>query len=311
MEPVSKITAKQARYIKLGVNGTWEEDALQKGLLMVSFNPNNHELAKSGDENALRTFFRDTDGRSPSTSSDFTRQLIDFYHAGADTLWITFTQGYMWWCFAKPEVILDQKDKSIRYRHTVDGWHKTSVGGKLLNMVELNGNLTKTAMYRSTICRIYPDQFDYLIRKINDEERPVVVEAQRARASILGSIVALMQELQPGDFEILADIVFTQSGWRRLGAVGKTQKTIDMEIELPSTGERAFIQVKSHTSQRDLDHYIADFEERGEVRMFYVYHSSRYGVHTDNPNVTLIGPERLAEMVLGAGLYDWLLQKAG
>jgi hypothetical protein len=105
--------------------------------------------------------------------------------------------------------------------------------------------------------------------------------------------------------------VFSQSGWRRLGAVGKTQKTVDMELELPSTGERAFIQVKSHTKQDELDHYIEQFEQRGDDRMFFVYHTARYGIVVDHPRVMLVDPTRLAGMVLQAGLFDWLLQKAG
>ena len=309
MDKAKLISAKQARYIKLGTTGIWEKSALEQGIMPVYFSKGTHALGLSNDFEGAKKLYL-SEGKSPSTAADQARQLLDFYQLGRDTLWITFANGDLWWCFAEPDVILDANGVN-RHRKVIGQWRNTSISGKPLHMVELNGNLTKTAGYRSAICRIYPDQFDYLIRKINDAERPVVVEAQRARGSMIGSIVALMQELQPNDFEVLVDLVFSQSGWRRLGAVGKTQKTVDMEIELPSTGERAFIQVKSHTKQAELDRYVEAFEERIENRMFYIYHSARYGVHTQHPRVSLIGPEKLAEMVLNAGLFDWLLQKAG
>ena len=70
-------------------------------------------------------------------------------------------------------------------------------------------------------------------------------------------IVPLMRLLTWQDFELLVDLVFTNSGWRRVGPVGKTQKTVDIELMLPTTGERAFVQVKSSAGKRDLDEYLA------------------------------------------------------
>ncbi len=62
------------------------------------------------------------------------------------------------------------------------------------------------------------------------------------------AIVNLLRLLRPQDFEILVDLVFYTSGWRRQGVVGKTQKDIDLSLLLPSTGERACVQVKSRTT---------------------------------------------------------------
>lgn len=307
------VTATTARYIKLGDGGIYEQEALHEGFVPFGYSFVPHQTAQGGDFNTIRDISLQH-GRTPQTAADDARQIIDFYTLGSNTLWITFAAGQLWWCFAKPEVLItptEESHKGFRYRQTVDGWRNTDINGKPLHMSELNGNLTKKAMYRRTICNLHADQLPYLLRKINGLESPVVAAAQQAKSGILESIVSLMQELQPNDFEILVDLVFSQSGWRRLGAVGKTQKTVDMEVELPSTGERAFIQVKSHTKQWELDEYIKRFEERGDDRMFYVYHSARYGIATTHERVTLINPNRLAEMVFNAGLFDWLLQKAG
>jgi hypothetical protein len=106
--------------------------------------------------------------------------------------------------------------------------------------------------------------------------------------------------------------VFTSSGWRRLGKVGGTQKTIDMDLELPTTKERAFVQVKTKTTATELEEYVDKFEESafGDLydRMFYVYHSGPAVTDTGD-SVTIIGPDKLAEVVLDAGLVNWLIRK--
>jgi hypothetical protein len=114
--------------------------------------------------------------------------------------------------------------------------------------------------------------------------------------------------LGPRDFETLVDLVFSTSGWRRQGSVGKAQKTLDLDLTLPSTGERAFVQVKSKTTSSELDEYVGKLDEFGPYdRMFYVYHSG--AAETDDDRVTVVGPEKLAELVLDAGLTNWLIRK--
>lgn len=57
-------------------------------------------------------------------------------------------------------------------------------------------------------------------------------------------IVDMMRFLNPYDFELLVELVFAQSGWQRISSSGGTQKTIDLELYLPSTKDYAFVQVK-------------------------------------------------------------------
>ncbi|TKW61400.1 MAG: hypothetical protein DI628_01880 [Blastochloris viridis] len=247
------------------------------------------------------------------TASDHARQVLDFYTLDESTLWITFTSNYLYWCFAEPDVIPSKPDeiesKGHRYRRTRGAWHNTNLKGEPLYLTGISGDLAKKAMYQMAICNVFPDQLEYLLRKINGEEQDVVREATRARQAMLASIEALMKQLHPKDFEILVDLIFSQSGWRRLGAMGGVQKTSDMELELPSTSERAFIQVKSDTWQSQLNAYAKQLETRGDARMFFAYHTSRGELASTNPQIILLGPQRLSEMVLGAGLFDWLMQK--
>ena len=117
-----------------------------------------------------------------------------------------------------------------------------------------------------------------------------------------------MRLLGPRDFETLVDLVFATSGWRRQGVVGKTQKTLDLALVLPSTGDRAFVQVKSKTKSTELADYIKKLDEMGHYdKMFFVFHSGE--ADTDDDRVTVVGPEKLAEMVMDAGLVTWLIRK--
>ena len=112
------------------------------------------------------------------------------------------------------------------------------------------------------------------------------------------------------DFELLVELVFAGSGWRRVSATGGTQKTIDLELVMPLTDETAFVQVKSRTDQAQFDDYLERFAARSDDRMFYVYHTAAKEPRNKDNSVTVIGPDRLAELVLEAGLFDWLLEKA-
>ncbi len=309
-----EIEAEDARYIKLGRKGCWESLCLDDGTLRLGYFDVPHGLAASGDMEGLHQHFVDL-GHKPPTATRHAKQVRSFYSAGPETVLITFSAGYMWWAIADGPVELlggtveEMEERGSRLRRTRDGWHNSSVGGTPLRIPELNGALTQTAAYRMTICTV--DQLDYLIRKINDQDLPEVAAARSARATLLRSITDLMRLLTWRDYELLIELVFSQSGWRRISASGGTQKTIDIELVLPTTGDVAFVQVKSKTDQAQLDDYIERFAERDDARMFYVYHTSKSALACPDDRVVLVGPERLAEMVMDAGLFDLLLKKAG
>jgi len=43
--------------------------------------------------------------------------------------------------------------------------------------------------------------------------------------------------------------------------------------------------------------------------MFYVFHSGRAETDGDDGSVIVIGPDKLAELVVTAGLVKWLIDK--
>ena len=128
---------------------------------------------------------------------------------------------------------------------------------------------------------------------------------------MITAIVGLMRLLTWQDFELLVDLIFSASGWRRVGVIGRVQKTVDLELLLPSTSERAFVQIKSQADAVSLRDYVRRFEKANLYdRMFFVWHTSSIITDEDEANgITLIGPERLARMCLDAGLASWLREK--
>ena len=77
-----------------------------------------------------------------------------------------------------------------------------------------------------------------------------------------------------------------------------------------STQERAFVQVKSRATPAQFANYVERMAQMdGVQRMFFVWHTGDVGAAPDHGRVTLIGPARLARMVLDAGLATWLRQK--
>jgi len=308
--PTTLISPKSVRYIKLGEGGKWEKECLEKGIIRIGFGsgrPERFQLCSSGRWEDLAASYV-AEGKDKGTANRFTKELRLFCQDDGATLWITFMAGFLQWGMvemAPPELHPDGDGVLRRVR---GGWRSTDLKGNPLSKDRLAGALTKLAAYRGTSCVV--DVAPYVIRRVNAQKMPEVERALAASREMSLSIPALMRMLMPKDFELLVDLVFSTSGWQRIGVVGGPQDTVDLELVLPSTRERAIVQVKSKTTTTELAEYIAKFGERADFydRMFYVYHSGEPRL-PDDRRVTLIGPEQLAELVLESGLTGWLIEK--
>lgn len=276
-----------------------------KGILRFGYNQTPFDAAIKGDWETVRKVWLDLRKDKGSATRDVA-QIRHFFEAGDDTLWITFFGGFLWWCFAKPGVKHHQ-DGEGSYRETVDGWHNTDIHGTKLSSEKLSGNLLKVQAFQGTICEI--GMLEYLKRKLNGRLLPEVEDAVKAEEQMVQKIIPLMRLLTWQDFELLVDLVFSNSGWRRIGEVGKTQKTVDIELMLPTTGERAFVQIKSTAGKEDVAEYLERLKNSDAYnRMFFVWHSGDVG-EVEDGSVILISPNRLAKMVFDAGLTSWLRDK--
>ncbi len=190
--------------------------------------------------------FLNEEGRSLGKARDGAREVRDFYTLGSNCLWITFADGHLWWAFAEPEVTwlgVAEDGQGARIRKTVDGWRKVNIEGEPLRIDDLSTRLTQVAAYRQTVCRVKAS--DYLLRRINGIEEPVVARARDARSTMIAVATEMITGLHWADFETLVDLIFARAGWQRISRVGGTQADTDLVLEQPTIGETAFVQVKS------------------------------------------------------------------
>jgi hypothetical protein len=306
------ITANTVRYIKLGRGGAWEGPSLDNGELHFGYRHTDHDLALAGDLGKIKDFLMNL-GRPAQAASREAREVLDFYELGADCLWVTFARDHLWWTFAEPEVIWlggDGRSHGERMRKSIGGWRNTDVNGMPLRMDSLSTRLTKVSSYRRTICRV--EAADYLLRKINGLEEPIVNRGATLRKALSEVLQEAITSLHWHDFQTLVDIMFARSGWHRTSVLGGHQKTVDLEVEQVMTGEIAAVQVKSTATQKTLDDYIKRIDESGRFsRFFFVCHSPAGELKppADRDDVLVWGGKELASSIIRIGLQDWVLEK--
>lgn len=293
-----------AYFIKLGRGGVWEKSCLADGTLKFGYHETSHDDCLSGHWSAVHEFWTH-ERRHAGTAKNDVRQIQTFYEADETAIFITFSDGYLWWCqpTGRPQLLVHENN--ARLRQTVAGWRKTSLKGTPLLISRLSGKLTKMQMFRGTICEV--SERAYLLRRLNDQPIEEVAAAEATEVILLDQILAMVRLLDPRDFELMVELIFSTSGWQRQTRTGGTQKTVDLDLLLPSTGERAFVQVKSETSADTFEAYAAAFASTdAHARMFYVWHTGSAGTQQVPPGITLWGPSEVSGKVLQAGLLAWL-----
>ncbi|HCL65083.1 MAG TPA: hypothetical protein DIC56_09635 [Rhizobium sp.] len=302
---MTAVTASHLYYIKLGRGGDWEAESLRDGVLRFGYREAPHDLCVRGDWQGVWEAMKTIRGDAGAATRDV-NQIRAYYEADEHSIFITFVGGLLYWC--RPSGPVELLDDRSHRRQTAEGWRNTSVNGTLLSTDRLSGRLLKVQMFRGTICDVRAG--DYLLRKLSDQLSPEVAAAEEAERALMTAIVDLMRLLTWQDFELLVDLVFSTSGWRRVSQVGRTQKTVDLELILPSTAERAFVQVKSQATSAALNDYVARLAEADAYdRMFFVWHTGNIAEESSRAGVILLGPQKLSRMVLDAGLSSWLREK--
>jgi hypothetical protein len=266
----------RVRYIKLGRKGRWEKECLEKGIIRFGFGSATAErfplCSERRWDELTKSFLAEVKGKGTATL--FTNEARLFFEDDGSTLWVTFTGERLCWGFLKSEPAERHEDGDGVFRKVRDGWRWTDLKGEPLTKDRLSGALTKLADYRGTSCDV--DAAEYVVRRINGRKTPQVEQAAVALEKMTRAVRGMLKLLGPKDFETLVDLVFSTNGRRRLGVVGKTLKTLDLDLVLPCTGERAFVQVKPKTDQTELATYAARLNELGIYqRMFFIHHSGK------------------------------------
>src|SRR5258707_1348621 len=246
------IAPSAVRYIKLGEHGIWEQEGLQRGIVRTGLDSahpltaaERFALSQAGRWEDLRQSFVAA-GRNPGVATRFAKEIRLFFDDDGTTLWITFAAGRLYWGMLDALPAEMHTDGVTIVRHLQGGWRGTDLNGEPLRMGRLPGALTQLAAYRATSCNVRAAE--EVVRRINGQTTLAVERALAASRELRSCLVELMRKLQPREFELLVDLVFSTSGWRRVGEVGGAQATLDIELLLPSTQERAFVQVKSQTT---------------------------------------------------------------
>jgi len=308
---LSPVAPGHIRYIKLGDGGRWVQKSISEGIVAFGYHAIPHDVCEQKDWDKVRTLL--TDRKSKGAKTAGVTEVSSFYELGDDCLWITFTDGHLYWAFAHPQVrwTADGTTGSpSRSRMTIVGWRKTDILGKPLRIATLSSKLTQVANFRATICTVKAS--DYLLRRVNGIEEPVIGRANVARKAMIDAASEMIRGLHWADFETLADLIFSRSGWQRSTRVGGDLTDIDLVLEHPTTGETAFVQVKSTAGQATVDDYHRRFRRSGYDRFFFICHSAQGRLTLpDEPRLHLFEGDRLADAAVKNGLFDWLLERSG
>lgn len=302
------ITAKEVRFIKLGSGGSWEKGCIDSPRPTIRFGFNNphHQACLERKWGVLRKFWRN---ERPTEVTKIVNQIQDFYILGRDALWITFYKRRLYWCFADTEV-REIAPRCHRVRSVIGKWKCTDVLGTTLFIENLSGRLTKVQGFRGTICKVH--EHEYLLARINGQRLPEVKAADSALRELKLSVVPLVQNLNWKDFELLVDLIFSRAGWQRLSSLGKTEKSIDLDLLLPVTGDRAFVQVKSAATLQTLKDYVNQYKSMHQYQeMFFVVHTAVPALydHAKKEGVKLLGVKEIASLVVDSGITQWLIRK--
>ena len=151
-----------------------------------------------------------------------------------------------------------------------------------------------------------------LSRLLNDESSSEYRAVMSAKMTLVQSVEKSIKRLHWKDFEVFVDLLFRQSGWRRLSMLGQNMKFVDLELEDPITGDKYQVQVKLRATLADFHRYAEQFSPQNYRRLYFVVASpeeslARYS-HS-SAEVVLILPKRLSEMAVDMGMVNWLLNR--
>jgi hypothetical protein len=302
------INPKNVYFIKLGKNGEWEKECLEiSNTIRLGYHETPHEYCLQGKWDKIQKIWQDKRDDTGAATRD-KNQIRLFYESDENILWITFYGDRLYWCFSKPK-ITQLPDKS-RSRPAVGQWSSTDIFGKPLQKTQLSGALLRVQGYRGTICKVKESK--YLIERINGVVHPEIENALLAQTEYETNIKILISKLTWKDFELLADLIFRQAGWQRMATLGKTEKTIDLDLYSPITDERIIVQVKSSANLSKLQKFsegVSDYQDYD--RAYFLVHTPSNDLIKNRiqGDVEAWLPSDIARRVVMFGLAEWVISK--
>jgi len=295
------------RYVKTGRRGGWWRASKDNGQIHLGWNTVPGDLLLKPDFPKIKQMLKAQGG----AAQDFNalRALLD---CPSKHVWMTFEDGYMWWCTVRDGATVNPKGESSEEGHfwlfCDRRWSNKSLKGTLLAVADLPGTVTRVAGFRGTVCE--PKDWPTVLRIIYDQKDPDATKAAEAREYYKKAVLRTVKRLPPKDFELLIDLILARTGWVRISTLGGKREGSDIEAENLTADEIAFIQVKSSATQKVLNEYVELFKERSDFysRMIFVVHSPDGDLTppVDLPTVQLWTGDRVAELVVRLGLGEWV-----
>lgn len=307
------INPKKVFFIKLGPGDRWCKECIDNRTIKIGFTEIGVRDIEQERWNEIKKYYSEREGVSVQTASLYANQIKNFFLADEQTLWITFFDQKLWWCMAQ-KPIYENRDKT-KYKKTVSGWWSKDIKGSELFLNNLSGALTAIQGFRSAICKVRDSS--YVIDKINANESRGVKTVEKDLNNLAMSVGMLIKDLRTEDFELLIDLIFRAMGCQRVGIVGGTQKTIDIELFSPVIGERYLVQVKTKTNFNEFQKYQQRFFEHVSYdKYYYIYHTTEdkklidYNTDSTTP-VVIWRLDDITKHTINAGLIPWLINKTG
>jgi hypothetical protein len=301
---------QSVRYIKNGGGGKWWAIAKARNQLHAKWDEAPPELLQKPDAEKIKACYQKLKLKLPTQDLN---ALLTLVNHPSQHVWVTFEKGYLWWCLVG-DGVTDLGRSTNEHGHFFIScqpeypWSNKSLAGIEFKITDLPGPVSSTAGFKGTVCE--PTASEQILRLIHDEKNPTVVGAQETRLSYQNAVLKMVQQLHWKDFELLIGLIFDQTGWRRVSSLGGAQEFTDLDVENLVSKERASVQIKSETSQLELEQYIEEFETREQYQLFvFAVHKSRGELRTDNPKVRIWTGAQLAKLVVEAGMGAWLETK--
>lgn len=313
----------QIRYIKLGAGASsTDQTCIDNGIAYIGFGTSDIQLfnlATAGNWEEFRslTYQRDQSGSEQARkqrATSATNQVRAFFECDQKTLWITFYAGLLHYgIFSSEDAPMRSDELRGCTRSLQSGWRSTDANGKELKVENLSGNLTKVRGFQGTSFSLSDDQKTYLVTRLSGRVPAYIEQIDQARESMVQAVKCAIKSLQPKDFELLVEIIFSRT-WRRIGQAGGSQKFIDITFEDPlNPDKRIAIQVKSETSIREIEHYCRDSQRDRYEKFIFAFHTPDQASLLDRSDlpegIEIVDGERLANLVVDAGLIHWLKEK--
>ena len=308
---MKQVTFEKAYYIKLGKGGEWEEDSIRNSKIRIGWLDIPLEYINKCKWKAIEIELQKTI-KTPNALKRDLNALKKIYYADDNVIFITFYKSKLYWCKPKQTEPKVFEDEISKYRLVNGKWSDKNIKDEILFSDRISGKITKVQGFRGTLCEV--KDREYLTRLINGKPSREYESLEKSRNKLIEAVQDAIKHLFWKDFELLVDLLFRQSGWRRISILGRGQRDVDLVLENPITKERYLVQVKSSASNKLLADYARKFDANSYKKLFFIVHSSTdktldtRDIKIDK-NIEVVNSAKLAEMIVDLGLVNWLMEK--